>query len=139
MSRVRTLIVGIPLLLVVVTAVALWTVARVSVDKKNEMYIGSIGEPTTLNPIQAADSASGSVTGVVFNGLLKYNAELEIVGDLASEWDLGQRSTFFFATDEEAIMAAANMEAGLVDRPEFAALLGGGKPSDARIVAPGSL
>ncbi len=116
MPRVRTLIVGIPLLLAAVTAVALWTVARVSVDKKNEMYIGSIGEPTTLNPIQAADSAASSVTGVVFNGLLKYNADLEIVGDLAAEWDLSQRSTFFFATDEEAVMAAANMEAGIVDR-----------------------
>ncbi len=116
MPRVRTLIVGIPLLLAAVTAVALWTVARVSVDKKNEMYIGSIGEPTTLNPIQAADSASSAVTGVVFNGLLKYNADLEIVGDLAAEWELSQRSTFFFATDEEAIMAAANMEAGIVDR-----------------------
>ena len=116
MPRVRTLIVGIPLLLAAVTAVALWTVARVSVDQKNEMYIGSIGEPTTLNPVQAADSAASSVTGVVFNGLLKYNADLEIVGDLAAEWDLSQRSTFFFASDEEAVMAAANMEAGIVDR-----------------------
>ena len=76
---------GIPLLLAAVTALALWTVSRVTVDKKNEMYIGSIGEPSTLNPVQAADSASGSVTGVIFNGLLKYNAGLEIVGDLAAD------------------------------------------------------
>jgi len=116
MPRVRTLIVGIPLLLAAVTAVALWTVARVSVDKKNEMYFGGIGEPIKLNPVQEADSASSSVTNVVFNGLLKYNADLEIVGDLAAEWELSQRSTFFFATDEAAVMAAANMEAGIVDR-----------------------
>jgi len=116
MPRVRTLIVGIPLLLAAVTAVALWTVASVSADKKNEMYIGSIGEPTTLNPIQAADAASGSVTGVIFNGLLKYNADLEIVGDLAREWDLSQCSTFFFDSAEEAILAAANMEAEIIDR-----------------------
>jgi ABC-type transport system substrate-binding protein len=116
MPRVRTLIVGIPLLLAAVTAVALWTVASVSADKKNEMYIGSIGEPTTLNPIQAADAASGSVTGVIFNALLKYNADLEIVGDLAREWDLSQRSTFFFDSAEEAILAAANMEAEIIDR-----------------------
>ncbi|MEX1045780.1 MAG: ABC transporter substrate-binding protein [Chthoniobacterales bacterium] len=119
MPRVRTLIVGIPLLLAVVTGVSLWTVARVSVDKKNEMYIGSIGEPTTLNPVQAADAASSSVTGMIFNGLLKYNADLEIVGDLAAEWDLSQRSTFFFATPEEAVVAAANMEAGIADRAEL--------------------
>jgi len=116
MPRLRTLIVGIPLLLAAVTALALWTVSRVSVDQKNEMYIGSIGEPTTLNPVQAADSASGSVTGVIFNGLLKYDASLEIVGDLAADWELGQRSTFFFGSAEEAILAAANMEAGVADR-----------------------
>ncbi len=116
MPRVRTLIAGIPLLLAAVTAVALWTVARVSADKKNEMYIGSIGEPATLNPIQAADSASGSVVGVIFNGLLKYNADLEIEGDLAVSWELSQRSTFFFASPAEAVQAAANMESSLVDR-----------------------
>ena len=116
MPRVRTLIVGIPLLLTAVTAVSLWSVARMSSDKKNEMYIGSIGEPTTLNPLQAADSAAASVTGVIFNGLLKYDADLVIEGDLAAEWALRQRSTFFFASPEEAVQAAANMESQLVDR-----------------------
>lgn len=116
MPRVRTLIVGIPLLLAAVTAVALWSVARTSADKKNEMYIGSIGEPTTLNPLQAADSAAGSVTGVIFNGLLKYNADLIVEGDLASGWSLRQRSTFFFADPEDAVAAAANMESRLADR-----------------------
>ena len=116
MPRLRTLIVGIPLLLAAITALALWTVSRVTVDKKNEMYIGSIGEPSTLNPVQAADSASGSVTGVIFNGLLKYDAGLEIVGDLAAEWEMGQRSTFFFDSAEDAILAAANLEVGIADR-----------------------
>ena len=113
------LIIGVPLLLAAVTLLALWTVARVSVDKKNEMYIGSIGEPTTLNPVQASDAASGAVTGMIFNGLLKYNADLEIIGDLAADWTMGQRSTFFFATPEDAMVAAANMEAGLLSRREL--------------------
>jgi hypothetical protein len=116
MPRVRTLIVGIPLLLTAVTAVSLWSVARLSSDKKNEMYIGSIGEPTTLNPLQAADASAASVTGVIFNGLLRHNADLVIEGDLASEWSLRQRSTFFFASPEDAVSAAANMESQLVDR-----------------------
>lgn len=119
MSRVRMLIIGVPLLLAAVTLVALWTVARVSVDKKNEMYIGSIGEPTTLNPVQATEAAAGAVTGMIFNGLLKYNADLEIVGDLAADWTMRQRSTFFFATPEDALVAAANMEAGLLSRKEW--------------------
>jgi ABC-type transport system substrate-binding protein len=116
MPRVRTLIIGVPLFLTAVTALALWTVSRISSDKKNEMYIGSIGEPTTLNPLQAADSAAGSVTGVIFNGLLKYSADLVIEGDLAESWSMRQRSTFFFASAADAIQAAANMESKLVDR-----------------------
>ena len=116
MPRVRTLIIGVPLFLTAVTALALWTVSRTSSDKKNEMYIGSIGEPTTLNPLQAADSAAGAVAGVIFNGLLKYNADLVIEGDLAASWSLRQRSTFFFASPADAVQAAANMEAQLVDR-----------------------
>ena len=119
MPKIRTLIVGVPLVLAVVTAVALLTVARVSVEKRNEMYIGSIGEPSTLNPVQAADAASGSVTGMIFNGLLKYDANLEIAGDLAEVWELSQRSTFFFASSSDAVQAAANMESALVDRAEF--------------------
>jgi ABC-type transport system substrate-binding protein len=86
------------------------------VEKKNEMYIGSIGEPSTLNPVQAADAASSAVTGMIFNGLLKYDADLEITGDLAEAWELSQRSTFFFAGAEAAVQAAANMESSLVDR-----------------------
>ncbi|MFM8715697.1 MAG: ABC transporter substrate-binding protein, partial [Spartobacteria bacterium] len=77
---------------------------------------GSIGEPKTLNPIQASDSAALSVMAVIFNGLLKYDADLEIEGDLADRWDLRQRSTFFFASPEDAVQAAANMEAQLADR-----------------------
>lgn len=116
MPKIRTLIVGIPLVLAAVTAVALWTVARVSVEKKNEMYIGSIGEPSALNPVQAADAASSAVTGMIFNGLLKYDADLEIIGDLAEAWELSQRSTFFFASEEAAVQASANMESSLFDR-----------------------
>jgi ABC-type transport system substrate-binding protein len=119
MPRVRTWIVGVPLLLAAVTGVSLWTVARVATEKKNEMYIGSIGEPTTLNPLQAADSAAGAVTGLIFNGLIRYNADLELAGDLANSWAMSQRSTFFFASADEAMQAAANMETGLVDRAKL--------------------
>lgn len=119
MPRARTIILGVPLLLATVTALSLWSVSRVAAEKKNEMYIGSIGEPVTLNPLQAADSAAASVTGVIFNGLLRYNAELEIEGDLADGWVLGQRSTFFFASPGDAVQAAANMESQLVDRARF--------------------
>ncbi len=47
---------------------------------------GSIGDASRLLPILASDSASGTIVGLLFNGLLKYNERLEIVGDLAQSW-----------------------------------------------------
>ena len=49
---------------------------------------GSIGDASRLLPILASDSASGDIVGLVFNGLLKYNEHLEVVGDLAESWQI---------------------------------------------------
>jgi peptide/nickel transport system substrate-binding protein len=49
---------------------------------------GSIGEPSTLIPILASDSASHSVAALVYNGLVKYDKNLNLVGDLAEKWDI---------------------------------------------------
>ena len=50
------------------------------------ILVGSIGDASRLLPILASDSASGDIVGLLFNGLLKYNERLEIVGDLAASW-----------------------------------------------------
>jgi len=52
------------------------------------IVVGSIGDASRLLPILATDSASGDIVGLVFNGLLKYNERLEIVGDLAESWSV---------------------------------------------------
>lgn len=49
---------------------------------------GTIGEPSNLIPILAADSASHSVAGLIYNGLLKYDKDLTLVGDLARSWEV---------------------------------------------------
>ncbi|MFH0948108.1 MAG: peptide-binding protein [Elusimicrobiota bacterium] len=46
----------------------------------------SIGDASYLNPILASDSASGDINGHVFNGLVKYDKNINIVGDLAESW-----------------------------------------------------
>ena len=46
----------------------------------------SLGDPSRLNPLLASDSASGSVNGYLFNGLVKYDRDLKLVGDLAESW-----------------------------------------------------
>lgn len=47
---------------------------------------GTIGEASTLLPILASDSASHSVAGQIYNGLIKYDKNLRLVGDLAESF-----------------------------------------------------
>ncbi len=49
---------------------------------------GTIGEASTLIPILASDSASHSVAGLIYNGLIKYDKNLKIVGDLAESYQV---------------------------------------------------
>jgi peptide/nickel transport system substrate-binding protein len=48
----------------------------------------TIGEASNLIPILASDSASHDIASLVYNGLLKYDKNLELVGDLAHAWDV---------------------------------------------------
>ncbi|MCD6133837.1 MAG: peptide-binding protein [Deltaproteobacteria bacterium] len=62
------------------------------------IVIGSIGEPKRLIPMLSTDSASSDVSSLIFNGLLKYDKDLNIVGDLAESFkieDGGKRITFY--------------------------------------------
>lgn len=53
---------------------------------------GSIGDASNLIPILATDSSSHSVAGLVYNGLLKYDENLVLVGDLASNWEVSENN-----------------------------------------------
>jgi peptide/nickel transport system substrate-binding protein len=48
----------------------------------------SIGDASTLIPPLASDSASHGVAGLIYNGLVKYDGDLNLVGDLAESWDI---------------------------------------------------
>ncbi len=47
---------------------------------------GSIGDASNLIPYLASDSASSTITGYVFNGLLKLDKDLNIAPSLAESW-----------------------------------------------------
>jgi len=51
---------------------------------------GTIGEPSILIPMLASDSASHNVSGLIFNGLVKYDTDLSVIGDLAESWDISK-------------------------------------------------
>lgn len=52
------------------------------------LVVGTIGEPSNLIPLLASDSSSHDVAGNVFNGLVKYDRNLELTGDLAESWQV---------------------------------------------------
>ena len=53
----------------------------------NQLIISSIGDASFLNPVLAQDSASSDINSFVFNGLIKYDRNLEeLVGVLAESW-----------------------------------------------------
>jgi peptide/nickel transport system substrate-binding protein len=51
---------------------------------------GSIGDASNLIPLLASDSTSHEISSMVFNGLVKYDKNLNIVGDLAESWELSK-------------------------------------------------
>ena len=93
MRIARWFIFGFPTLLILLVCLSFWNETQLSQDRKNEMTLGLMGEPASLNPIQQADSASSEVASSLFNGLLKYSPDLEIIGDLAQTWMLDQTTT----------------------------------------------
>lgn len=64
-----------------------------------DMIIDSLaGEPSILIPMLASDVPSHAVAGLIFNGLVKYDKDLRLIGDLAQSWqvsDDGLEITFY--------------------------------------------
>jgi len=52
------------------------------------MVVGSISDARTLVPILASDTGSSEICGMIFNGLVKYDKHVTIVGDLAERWEV---------------------------------------------------
>ena len=48
----------------------------------------SIGDASTLLPVLASDSASSDINSMIYNGLVRYDKNLEIEGELAEFWDV---------------------------------------------------
>lgn len=51
---------------------------------------GTIGEPSVLIPMLATDASSHAVAGLIINGLVKYDKDLTLIGDLAQSWDISK-------------------------------------------------
>ncbi len=47
-----------------------------------------LGDASYLNPVLASDSASASINSLIYNGLVKYDKDLVLTGDLADRWEI---------------------------------------------------
>lgn len=57
-------------------------------DYGDALINGSFSDARTLLPILASDSASSEVCGLIFNGLVKYDKNINLIGDLAESWEI---------------------------------------------------
>lgn len=49
---------------------------------------GGIGDASNLIPLLASDKPSHDIASLVYNGLVKYDKNINIIGDLADSWDI---------------------------------------------------
>lgn len=59
-------------------------------DSKDMYVVSSIGDAIYLNPVLASDSASSSINSYIYNGLLKYDKDLNLICDLAESYQVSQ-------------------------------------------------
>ena len=52
------------------------------------LIMGSIGDASNLIPMLASDSSSHDIASLIFNGLVKYDKDLKLVGSLAESWEI---------------------------------------------------
>lgn len=50
--------------------------------------LGFLSDAKRLLPLFASDSASAEISGHIFNGLTKYDRNINIIGELAESWDV---------------------------------------------------
>ena len=56
----------------------------------DSIVVGSIGDASNLIPMLASDATSHQIAGLIYNGLVKYDRDLNLVGDLAESWDISE-------------------------------------------------
>jgi peptide/nickel transport system substrate-binding protein len=52
------------------------------------ILMGTIGDASNLLPVLASDSASSDISGLVYNGLVRYDKNLQLEGELAESWSV---------------------------------------------------
>lgn len=67
----------------------------------NTLHLTIAGFPARLNPLLATDSVSATISGYLFDGLLKYDKNAKIVPDLAKSWSFKDERTLIFVLRDD--------------------------------------
>ncbi len=60
------------------------------IKRPDGITIGFLSDAKRLLPLLASDSASGDISGHIFNGLTKYDRDIKVTGDLAESWEVSK-------------------------------------------------
>ncbi|PIV24085.1 MAG: peptide-binding protein [Deltaproteobacteria bacterium CG_4_8_14_3_um_filter_45_9] len=91
--RIKTVLFISPILFLILLGINIVFVGSRPPQKVNQLVISSIGDASFLNPILSQDSASSEINSFVFNGLIKYDRDLQgFVGVLAESWKVEKGS-----------------------------------------------
>jgi peptide/nickel transport system substrate-binding protein len=82
LSVLYLLLFALPLLLVAGCS------KEIEIKTPNAITTGSGADAKRLLPPLASDSASGDISGLVFNGLVKYDKDIKLKGELAESWEI---------------------------------------------------
>jgi ABC-type transport system substrate-binding protein len=64
-------------------------------DRLSQFITASIGDASILNPVLSADSASSQIEGLVFEGLIDRDADLNFRGRVAKSWKIYEHAYFY--------------------------------------------
>lgn len=54
------------------------------------IIMGTIGDASNLLPMLSTDSSSSQVAGQIYNGLVRYDKDLNFEGDIAKSWEISE-------------------------------------------------
>ena len=98
---VRRILIALPIIVIVFLLQSYFWVPTFDQQTRGnpnrlEYYISSsIGDASILNPILSADSASGTINGMVFEGLIDRDEDLLLRGRLAESWKIYEEAYFY--------------------------------------------
>jgi len=104
----KRLLIGFPIILVLFLLQSYFWVptyeeqTRGNPERLAEYVAASIGDAQLLNPTLSADSASSEINGLVFEGLLDYDENLNFRPRLATSWEIYEEAYFYL--NDEAIV-----------------------------------